>query len=178
MLVWQPLTWHIFHTIALNYNNDYKDQYIKFFNTFKTIIPCKECREHYSKHTSNKEEMFIENNINENRIFNWTIDLHNLVNKKISRTQWSYDQAKNYYTVNNFNNQTYKLFLLEYVKNNFKKNPEKTNELINMMKTLAYFHPNEEKRNKLIDFSNKFDLNRKNMRQWLISFLIILHKKN
>jgi hypothetical protein len=57
--------------------------------------------------------MSIENNINEERFFNWTIDLHNLVNKKTSKTQWSYEQSKNYYTNHNFDNNTYKLFLLE-----------------------------------------------------------------
>jgi len=177
MLEWQPLTWHVFHTIALNYNKEYKDEYITFFNTLKTLIPCKECKDHFIRNTSNKPDMIIENNINEERFFNWTIDLHNLVNKKTSKTQWSYEQSKNYYTNHNFDNNTYKLFLLEYVKHNFKKNPEKTNQLITMMKTLAYFHPNEEKRNKLIEFTKKFDLNRFTMRQWLISFIVLLQKK-
>ena len=176
MLEWQPLTWHIFHTISLNYNNEYKDEYIKFFNTFKTIIPCKECKEHFNRNIGSKPEMSIENNINEDRFFNWTVDLHNLVNKKNHLTQWSYDQAKQYYTINNFNDEKYKLFLLEYVKHNFKKNPMKTNELMNMMKTLAYFHSNESKRNKLIDFTKKFELNRNTIRHWLISFIIILQK--
>ena len=175
-LEWQPLTWYVFHTIALNYNSEYKDQYVKFFNTFKIIIPCSECKDHYNKNISNKPEMYIENNINEERFFNWTVDLHNLVNKKIQKSQWSYDQAKEYYIKHNFNNQKYKLFILEYVKNNFKKNPIKTNELISMMKTLPYFYPEKTKRDKLIEFNDKFDLNRKTMRSWLISFLIILEK--
>jgi hypothetical protein len=174
MLEWQPLTWHIFHTIALNYNSEYKEQYITFFNSIKNIIPCKECKEHFTRNISNKPEMYIENNINEDRFFNWTIDLHNLVNKKIQKTQWSYEQSKEYYIRNNFNNQTYKLFILEFVKHNFRKSPEKTQQLINMLNTLAYFHPNIEKRNKLIDFTTKFDLSKKSLRQWLISFLIIL----
>ena len=175
MLEWQPLTWYIFHTITLNYNNAYRDEYIKFFNSFKSIIPCKECKEHFNKNIT-KPELSVESNINEERIFNWTVDLHNSVNKKNHVLPWTYDKAKQYYTQNNFNNQKYKLFLLEFVKHNFRKGPEKTDNLINMLKTLPYFHPNESKRNKLIEFSKRFELNRQTMRQWLISFILILEK--
>jgi hypothetical protein len=172
-LDWQPVTWFIFHTIALNYNEEYKEQYITFFNTFKTIIPCKTCRNNYIMHLK-KENMSIEENIEPNKIFNWTVDLHNKVNKINKKTEWSYEKAKNYYKVNNFNNQNFKIFILEYIKNNFKKDFLKTNELIKMIKTLPYFHPNIDKKNKLINFKNKFQLERKNIRQWLITFLLLL----
>lgn len=173
MTLWQPLTWFIFHTLSLNYNNDYQTEYIKFFETFKTIIPCKICRTHYISQLNN-ENMKLENNINNERIFNWTVDLHNNVNKMNHARVWSYEEARNYYQKNNFNNKLLKLFLIEYIKNNLKKNPEKTNELIRMMNTLSYLHPNNIKRNKLIEFKNKFNLNRENFKKWLLVFLIIL----
>ena len=103
MTEWQRITWHLFHTISLNYNEKYNDQYIKFFNTFKVIIPCRICRNHYIQNI-NKENMQIENNINSDRIFNWTIDLHNSVNKMHRKKTWTYDNARNYYQNNNFNN--------------------------------------------------------------------------
>jgi hypothetical protein len=87
---------------------------------------------------------------------------------------WSYDGARSHYTNNNFNNGTLKQFIFEYIKLNFKKNPLKTTQLVRMIKTLPYFHPNGEKRDKLIDFSRKFDLNRGNIKSWLYAFLIIL----
>jgi hypothetical protein len=173
MALWQPLTWYIFHTISLNYNNEYQKEYIKFFETFKTIIPCKICRTHYTNQLNN-ENMKLENNINSERIFNWTVDLHNNVNKMNNTRLWSYDEARNYYQKNNFNNKLLKLFLFQYIKNNFKKYPEKTNELIKMMNTILYFHPNINKRNKLIEFNNKFNLSRENLKKWLLVFLIIL----
>ena len=173
-LLWQPLTWLIFHTLTLNYNNEYKSQYIIFFETFKTIIPCKICREHYISQL-NEENMNIENNINNERIFYWTIDLHNKVNKINKVKLWNYEESKSYYQKNNFNNRLLKLFLFELIKNNFKKSPEKTSELINMIKTLPYLHPNIEKRNKLIDFTIKFELNRQNFKKWLLAFLIVLN---
>lgn len=172
-LEWQPTTWHFFHTISLNYNEEYKDKYIIFFNTFKTIIPCKICREHFSENLR-KPNMSIENNINSTRIFNWTIDLHNMVNKTNSRSLWKYDKGKEHYTKYNFNNNTMKILLLEYIKNNFKKDFNKTNELIKMITVLPYLHPDQLKRNKLIEFKDKFELKRKNLKQWIIAFLIIL----
>jgi hypothetical protein len=173
MTEWQRITWHLFHTISLNYNEKYNDQYIKFFNTFKVIIPCRICRNHYIENTG-KDNMEVENNINSERIFNWTVDLHNSVNKMHRKKTWTYDNARNYYQNNNFNNKILKFFIYEYVRANFKKNFEKTTSLINMINTLPYIYPFEEKRNKLIDFKEKFELNRENMKKWLFAFLIIL----
>jgi hypothetical protein len=172
---WQPLTWILFHTIALNYNNNYKDKYIEFFETFKTILPCSICKNHYTSNV-NSNELSIINNINEEKIFNWTIDLHNIINKQHHKKQWTYENALNYYKNNNFNNKVLKIFLFEYIRANFKKNYMKTTELIKMIKTLPYFIPDENKRNLLIDFNNKFELTKKNLRQWIIAFLIILKK--
>jgi len=178
MTEWQPLTWTLFHLIGLNYNKEYKTNYIEFFDTFKTIIPCKVCRENYIEHLK-KENMILETNINENRIFDWTIDLHNTVNKMNKNRQWSYDESKSYYSVlhlNNINtfNKYLKLFMLEYVKHNFKKNPIRTQGLMRMLRNLPYIYPEKEKRDKLIEFKNKFNINRDNLKQWIISFLIII----
>ena len=46
----------------------------------------------------NKEHLSFENNINPERIFNWTVDLHNEVNKMHHKKVWSYDEARNFYT--------------------------------------------------------------------------------
>ena len=173
MTEWQRITWHIFHTITLNYNDEYKDEYINFFETLKTIIPCKICRNHFIENT-NRENMTIDKNITSDKIFNWTIDLHNSVNKMHRKKIWNYDEARKYYEHNNFNNKVLKFFIFEYVKSNFRKNFDKTNALLKMINTLAYLHPDEGKRNKLIDFKEKFELNRDNIKRWLYAFLIIL----
>lgn len=170
---WQPLSWIIFHTLALNYNDNYQQHYINFFETFRKIIPCSICRNHYNQNI-NKENMSIQQNINKDRIFNWTIDIHNSVNKMNHKKQWNYDEAKDYYVKNNFNNKILKIFLYEYVKSNFKKNPEKTNNLIEMIKTIPYLHPEEDKRDKLIEFKEKFELNRITFKRWLLAFVLIL----
>ena len=173
MTDWKRITWQIFHTISLNYNDEYKNEYINFFESLKTIIPCSICRDHYTQNI-NKENMKIEDNINNDRIFNWTVDLHNSVNRIHRKKIWTYEEAKNYYSQNNFNNIVMKKFIFEYIRANFKKNPNKSNELIKMINTMPYLHPNINKRNKLIDFKEKFELNRDTMQKWLLAFCIIL----
>ena len=122
---WQPLTWIIFHILTLNYNDNYKEHYISFFESFKVIIPCSICRNHYNSNI-NKSDMSIENNINSEKIFNWTINLHNNVNKTNHKKLWNYDEAKNHYTKFNFNGKILKFFIYQYIMTNFKKNPDKT----------------------------------------------------
>ena len=81
LLTWQILTWQVFHKISLNYNEKYRGKYIIFFESFKTIIPCSICRNHYISKL-NGPNFNIENNINSNNLFNLTVDLHNSVNAK------------------------------------------------------------------------------------------------
>jgi hypothetical protein len=173
MTSWQGLTWFMFHTMTLNYNPEYRDEYITFFDTLRTIIPCRMCRDNYKNKLDNPL-LSIDANLNPERIFNWTVDLHNNVNKSTGKRLWSYDEARNYYNTNNFNNKMVKFFLYEYIKTNYKKTPEKTGQLLRMMKTLPYFNPNREKRQKLIEFKEKFELTRVTFKSWLYAFVLIL----
>lgn len=173
MTEWQPITWILFHTLSLEYDELYRDHYVDFFESFKTIIPCKICRNHYNEKI-NSDNMSIQNNINKERIFNWTIDLHNNVNKMNKKKLWTYDEAKLYYTSNNFNINMLKIFIYSYIRSNFRKNPNKTRELLKMIKTIAYIYPELEKKKKLIDFCDKFELRRDNFKKWLFAFIIIL----
>ena len=171
--IWQPTTWIVFHHLAKNYREEYKEHYIRFFDSFKTIIPCKTCRTHYQQNI-NKENMSIESNINSNNVFRWTIDLHNSVNRQNHKKVWSYDKANQHYSQYTLTNPVIKLFILDYVKANFRKGPEKTSKLMEMLRSIAYLHPNEQKRKKLIDFREKFSLSHDTMKNWLYAFLLIL----
>ncbi len=173
MTTWQPVTWILFHTLALNYNEEYKDKYVTFFNTLRTIIPCRICRNHFCENIG-KPGLTIDENINKDKIFNWTVDLHNCVNKMNRKKIWSYDEARNHYTKNNFNDKTLKYFIFEYIRTNFTKAPEKTIALIEMINTIPYLYPYEDKRKKLIDFKERFPLDRFNLKKWLLAFMIVL----
>ena len=170
---WQPLTWVIFHILALKYDSNETEHYIRFFNTFKTIIPCKICRNHFQEKI-NSEGMSIEKNIKDGNIFQWTILLHNNVNKMNGKREWTFDQARQFYEKPMQLNALLKSFLLEYVKTNFKRNPEKTNALLEMMRELPYLHPNIEKRKKLVEFTSRFPLRRDTLKNWLTAFLLLM----
>jgi hypothetical protein len=97
--IWQPITWIIFHFLTKKYNPEYHDKYITFFESFKIIIPCKMCRNHYNQNINN-EENSIEKNVNTEHIFNWTVRLHNIVNKDTNKPVLSFYEALQIYTPN------------------------------------------------------------------------------
>jgi hypothetical protein len=66
------------------------------------------------------------------------------------------------------------MFIYEYVLFNFKKNPEKTEGLIKMLKSLSYVYPNKVIRDKLIDFTEKFELNSDTIKKWLYAYMLII----
>jgi len=173
MTSWQPVTWIVMHTAANQYNEQYRDEYINFFEALKVIIPCSICRDHYNG-TISKHQFSIHENVNSDKIFNWTVDLHNIVNMMHYKRLWSHQNARDFYTKYPFNNGVLKHFLIQYIRLNYRKNEEKTENLFKLMRSLAYIHPDENKRNQLIDFKNNFELNKDTIRNWLIAFLLIL----
>jgi hypothetical protein len=84
---------------------------------------------------------------------------------------------QSYYSQNRLNDNLIKLFVIEYIKMNFKKGPEKTNKLLIMLQSLAYLHPNENKRRKLIEFRERFELNNDTLKNWVYAFLLLLKSK-
>jgi hypothetical protein len=97
-----------------------------------------------------------------------------MINKMNHKKIWTYDEANNFYTRFNFNNSVLKFVILQYVRANFRKGPVKTEGLFRMMRSLSYLHPDQEKRDKLVGFKEKFELNRDTMRNWLLAFLMIV----
>ena len=170
---WKQYTWIVFHNIAKSYDDSNKDRYNDFFESFKVVIPCKICREHYKKNVS-ENDMNIYSNLESDKIFNWTVNLHNTVNRMHGKSQWSYDKASDFYNKNGLPFLVIKFFIFEYIAHNFKKGPEKTENLFKMLKSLAYVYPDREKRDKLIDFTSKFQLNRESLRNWVLAYLVIL----
>jgi hypothetical protein len=97
---WGQSAWLFIHSIAYAYNPQIdKQKYFDFFSNLGSILPCEECRIHYSQNL-NKQELIIALETNEN-LFKWVYDLHNKVNKQIgvSESNWpSYESIKQRYT--------------------------------------------------------------------------------
>jgi hypothetical protein len=94
---WAHLTWFFFHMLTLQTIKNEKSNYcIDFFSSFKDLIPCHHCRIHYQKLIHEPDE-FMKSNLDKFDIFEWTIDLHNNVNKKNLSRPWNYSEARKFY---------------------------------------------------------------------------------
>jgi len=168
MTLWKQMTWKMFHEISFHYHPEYRDRYIDFFDTMRTIIPCKICRDHYQFQL---ESMRMDDNINQERIFDWTIDLHNHVNEMHHKKKWSYEESRNTYR-HSMKKKWVKYFIYEYIRTNFKKGHHKTEQLLRMLRSFCYIY--NPKRNELIDFERRFYLDGRNMKSWLYTFIHII----
>jgi hypothetical protein len=179
---WAPLTWYIFHKLSLEYNQviesqsdseEYKKHYIEFFKSMRTIIPCKTCRNHFIQNTD-IEENKIENNISNENIFDWTVRLHNLVNKMHNKKIYSVEEAKKMYSQPLVHHKLF-AFVNDYMIYNLNKGGEKDTQLMNMFTQLCYIYPNKAKREKLITFVNTIPIKKEKIRQWLNLFYAIVN---
>ena len=110
---WGVHGWKFIHHIAIGYPNspteNDKNNYKSFFTLMGTVLPCSICSEHYNEnlliHPLNDEVLSSKTNL-----INWTIDMHNEVNKKHGKKIYDYDEAleliiNNYNNLNTFNNE-------------------------------------------------------------------------
>ena len=61
------------------------------------VIPCKLCADHYVKIV---EQIPITNGVLENNetLFKWTVDIHNMVNAQTNKREFTYKEALIFYT--------------------------------------------------------------------------------
>lgn len=94
--IWGKYVWTTLHVIALGYPDtpsdkdkaDFKDFYLNFWK----VIPCQKCADNYRRHLS--EISSIDDALADSvSLFNWTVDLHNIVNKELGQPVMTYQQA-------------------------------------------------------------------------------------
>ena len=97
--IWGPKLWFVIHTVALNYpdNPTYQDKrnHEDFFNHLVYMIPCDKCRIHYRQRLD--KYPIIQHLDNSDKLFRYTITLHNDVNKMLNKPEMDYDQVIKYY---------------------------------------------------------------------------------
>lgn len=82
---WGPHFWSTLH-IACLACQDYK-ALAEFVEGYVYIIPCLSCRQHF-------EQVLVENPVPETGdFFQWSVDVHNIVNKRLGKPEISYDDA-------------------------------------------------------------------------------------
>lgn len=173
MYSWQNLTWLFFHKLTLNQEEINKENFKKFFRTFKVIIPCSICRNHFNQQIQEKEKN-IGLNVENMNLFNWTVDIHNQVNAMHGKRIWSHKEARKYYSSFFLTSGLVKKFLMHYIFYNYRKGPEKTKNIIEMNEAFIYLFPRHHIRQKLIEFHKKFPVNRDNYKKWVTALLIII----
>lgn len=110
--IWGKHLWYSIHFIALDYSEkpseEEKKQYFDFFSNLHKVIPCFECSKHYEQNikTLPLTTEYLKNN---DKLFEWTVKLHNLVNKQLNKKEMSLKNAK--YLYNNFTNNNHNYFL-------------------------------------------------------------------
>lgn len=81
--IWGPPFWFVLHTIAINYPVHptfiERRSHYEFFRNLQSVIPCEECRKNYAKHFKQYPiDAFLDSKYS---LLQWTIIMHNLVNR-------------------------------------------------------------------------------------------------
>jgi len=82
---WGPHFWMTLHIACLGCQDP--KALIEFVEGYVYIIPCLSCRQHF-------EQVLVENPVPESDdLFKWSVDVHNIVNKRLGKPEFSYEDA-------------------------------------------------------------------------------------
>lgn len=91
---WGPSVWKAMHYIALAYPKDPSPaemrHYWAFYNALGNVIPCGYCASKYKKHM---DELPIDPYLQKGQLFEWTVEIHNMVNRENGKPAVSADEA-------------------------------------------------------------------------------------
>lgn len=98
--VWGPFFWHTIHIVALGYPQtpSYSDKKAakELFESLQNLIPCSICKTHYTSHFHNNPITPALDT--REHLIQWTIDIHNAVNKMLNKSTWTREEVIAYYT--------------------------------------------------------------------------------
>lgn len=122
--VWGKSTWATIHYIALAYPEfptlEDKQKYKAFYLALGPVLPCHKCSVNYQRHL---QELPIDAHLaSKASLFEWTVQLHNIVNRENNKPTWTTQEAFHYYVHNvkpevkfNYNNLYIPLVILVIV---------------------------------------------------------------
>ncbi len=91
--IWGPSAWHFIHAVAMTYPKDAseakKRAYQEFFSALPIILPCEICGSHLFEKIEKNPPPYT----NSKEMFQWTVDLHNSVNKENGKPELTFDEA-------------------------------------------------------------------------------------
>lgn len=102
--IWGPNFWQTMNFIAFNYplqiTHNEQDQQIKqytrlFFKSLSYLLPCEDCIKHFQKLLAVYPiDDHLESRLD---LTTWLVMLHNKVNERLGKKQWSYNTISEYY---------------------------------------------------------------------------------
>ncbi len=104
--VWGPSMWHTLHTISFNYpvkpTKQDKENYFKYFNSLKHVLPCKYCRMNLPKNikaVEKQRKLTLKKALSSRaKLSRWVYYLHNQVNCMLGKkNKLTYKQVRNRY---------------------------------------------------------------------------------
>jgi hypothetical protein len=98
--VWGKYMWTTLHFVALGYPDDpnekHKQNFYNFYSNIYQVLPCKQCG-HHLEETLQKTPLYPKHLVNKTELFKWTVDLHNIVNKRLGKKILTLDEATSIY---------------------------------------------------------------------------------
>lgn len=99
--IWGKHMWSSIHFIALGFpqtpSEKQKLDYKNFFDNLYKVLPCNKCSEHLEHTMKNELPLHANNLSNTTELFKWTVELHNIVNKRLKKKRMSFKEAENIY---------------------------------------------------------------------------------
>lgn len=95
---WGPSAWKFLHTLTYAYPENpsllEQTQAKNLFESLRYLLPCERCREHY------EEEIAINppNTLTKKSLSSWLVQVHNSVNDRLGKPQFSQTEADLTYT--------------------------------------------------------------------------------
>lgn len=92
---WGPVFWSCIHITCLGFpkepNEEDKKYYSDFLRSIGMVMPCYHCVDHYKILLQEyPPEKYMESKL---RLFEWSVLIHNIVNKKRGQEEWSISEA-------------------------------------------------------------------------------------
>jgi len=101
--IWGPCMWFFLHTMSFNYpvkpTKDDKKHYMAFLQSLQYVLPCKTCRENYTKNINEKDsKLTMAVMKNRESLSRWLCDLHNKINGQLcKKREIKYEVARDFY---------------------------------------------------------------------------------
>ena len=96
--IWGKCAWKFLHMVTMDYpenpTNEDKQNYYEFLNSLQNVLPCGKCRNNMKQHLK-KNPLTLDALSNRQKLIQWGIDLHNIVNHHTGKRMLTYNEAIN-----------------------------------------------------------------------------------